>query len=113
MLAMTRDGIGPVHRFIAARCQELSLTFVRPVFKELGLTTISVADFLQTHDISIQGLNCQGKVVDLQSSGRSQALHALVNVVGGHTNEVHVARLGCAKRGNSKHASAFDGEKQA
>ncbi|MDT4858824.1 hypothetical protein FQZ97_933090 [compost metagenome] len=50
---------------------------------------VVTAHLLQADDVGVELLHRVGQVVDLQPARRPQALHAFVDVVGGHTQDAH------------------------
>ena len=50
-------------------------------------SAMDFSDLLQAHDVCIQLLNGQTQIVDLQTPRWPQALHTLVDVVGGDLQE--------------------------
>ena len=83
----------------------------------LGEVAVLRLEFLQADDVGIELLHRMADVVDLQAPRRPQALHAFVDVPGGHPQRGVFVALGhhapsWAKRGSIRIASALDGEKQ-
>ena len=90
MLAMFGKGIGAVHRLVAFGCQVLGLRHLRPVLEIQRLAVVHLAHFLQAHDVGVELLYGMAQVVDFQAPRRPQALHALVDVVGGNPQDARM-----------------------
>ena len=90
VFAVFGDGVGAVHRLIAFRRKELGLGQLGPALEVRGLASVQLAHFLQAHDVGIELLHRQPKVVDLKPPHRTDTLHALVDVVGSHPQNVVV-----------------------
>ena len=76
------------------------------------LAPVQLAHLLQAHNVGIELFDGMTEVVNFQPAPRPDTLHTFVDVVGGNTQDIHAGPF-CASRGNSKQASALDGEKQA
>ena len=67
------------------------------------MPVVEVPYLLQEDEVSVERLHAQAEVVDLQTLGRPDAAHALVDVVGGH------AQAGPAKAGRHGDGGAAKG----
>ena len=120
VLAVARVGVGAVHRLVALGGQVLGLGYGGPAVEVMLLLAVEAAHFLQADDIGIELFHRQPQVVDLQPPRRPQSLHPLVDVVGGHAQDVggfgalerECRGHGVIIRGNNKIASALEGEVQ-
>ncbi len=94
MLAVACHRIGAVGHVVAFGRQEAGLALRRPAevraLELLRLPRVEEPHFLQEHEVGIQRFDGQAQVVDLQPLVRSEASHALVDVVGGHAQGGHV-----------------------
>jgi hypothetical protein len=109
-----RHGIGTVDDVITLRRQVFGLRLLWPVVEESSLAAVHFAYLLQANNVGIKLRNGLREVVDFQAPVRTQTLHALVDVVGRNPYTRHSKPLWVtleAKPGNSKMASAFEGEK--
>ena len=114
MLAVAGDGVGPVDHVVALGRQVIGLCLFGPKFEVCRLAAMHLAHLLQADDVGIKLLHRMAEVVDFQPAVGAQALHALVDVVGGDPDARHGVRpvptAAGAKRGSIRMASAFDGE---
>jgi hypothetical protein len=60
------------------------------VFEVFSFLAVHFAHLLQAHDVGIQLLNSVPQIVNFQPFARPNALHTLVNVVGGNAKDVRV-----------------------
>ena len=88
VLTMLGEGIGAVHRLVALGRQKLGLRHIRPALEIRRLAPVQSAHLLQADDVGIELLHRQTQVVDLQPTRRAKALHALVDVVRGHPQNI-------------------------
>ena len=110
---MAGDRVGAVNGLITFWGEEIRLRQLRPTGEKFSLAAVQFTNLLQTHNIGIQLLNGMAQVVNFQPTLRPNPLHTLVNVVGGHTQNVHDPDSTTARWDNIKIASALEGEKQA
>ncbi len=121
VLAVARDGIGAVGHVVALGRQEIGLAAVGPAEPgalELARgTVVEQPHLLQEHQVGVQRLDTEAEVVDLQALARTDAAHALVDVVGGHAQHRQVQRRRRreargserVQRGHEEAAAAADG----
>ena len=126
VLAVVRVGIGAVGHVVALGRKVRGLRRARPADVRVGeaarLAVVEVAHLLEEDEVGVQRFDAEADVVDLQALARPDAAHALVDVVGGHAQDVRRVQgggagaschgVGGVNRGNWRIASALEGEKQ-
>ena len=113
VLAVPGDGVGLVDRLVALGRQEIGLRQLGPAGEVALPRAVQLAHFLQADDVGVELLDGMAEVVDLQPPRGPDALHTLVDVVGGDPRRSFDRRIHRANCGSNRIASALDGEKQA
>ena len=124
VLAVARDRVGAVGDVVAFGREEVGLPLVGPAepgaLEAARVERVEAPHLLQEHEIGVERFDAEPEVVDLQPLARPDAAHALVDVVGGHAQQLAgvlgrrrtVSSSRYAKRGSCRIASALLGEKQ-
>ena len=105
VLTVLGIGIGQIDGLITFRRQIFGLWHLGPAVEIIGLFVVHLAHFLQADDVSIELLHSQAQVVNLQPTRRAQALHTLVDVVSGHTQDLRL--LGRGRQNISHRLASF------
>jgi hypothetical protein len=85
VLSMARKGIGAVNGGVAFGRKKICLWHIWPMGKVPGFSAVHLPYFLQADDVCIKLLHRVPEVLNFQSPGRPDALHALMNVVRCHS----------------------------
>ena len=101
MLAVARHRVGDVGDVVAFGGEVVGLRHLRPAELRVGEVArrraVHSPDFLQEDEVGVERLDAEHEIVDLEPLARPDAAHALVDVVGGYTQDV--ALLGAVETG--------------